>query len=72
MKLKVGRYHSQWGLGICYTCFNNLYRSILLDFIFFYIELVITDNPKNAARTERERLLAEMMQRDQELGLYDD
>ena len=46
MKLKVGRYHSQWGIGICYTHFNNLYRSIVLDLIFFYIELVITDYPK--------------------------
>jgi hypothetical protein len=46
MKIKVGTYHSQWGIGISYTYFNNLYRSIVLDLIFFYIEWVITDYPE--------------------------
>ena len=47
MKIKVGTYHSQWGIGVNYTYFNNMYRSIVLDLIFFYIELVITDYPKD-------------------------
>lgn len=46
MKLKVGRYHSQWGIGLNYVFFNNIYRAISLDLIFFYIELVITDYPE--------------------------
>ena len=46
MKLKVGRYKSHWALGIVYTHFNNIYHSIVLDLIFFYIELVINDYPK--------------------------
>lgn len=45
MKLKVGRYHSQWGLGISYQYFNNMFRSICIDLIFFYIELIIQDYP---------------------------
>ena len=45
MKLKIGRYHSQWGIGLNYVFFNNIYRAIILDLIFFYIELVITDYP---------------------------
>jgi hypothetical protein len=43
MKIKVSRYHSQWGLGVYFTHFNNVYNSIVLDLIFFYIELIIKD-----------------------------
>ena len=52
MKLKAGRYHNQLGLGISYMRINDvehnqvkgiMYRSIVLDLIFFYIELVIND-----------------------------
>lgn len=52
MKIKVGRYHSQWGLGIVYTHFNNIYQSIVLDLIFFYIELVINDYPDEYVEDE--------------------
>lgn len=54
MKLKAGRYHNQWGLGISYMHTNNvennqvigiMYRSFVLELVFFYIEWVITDYP---------------------------
>lgn len=47
MKLKINRYHSQLSIGLTYTYFNGIYKSIVLDLIFFYIELVIKDYPKN-------------------------
>lgn len=43
MKLKIGRNHSQVGIGLTYTSFNGVYKSIVLDLIFFYIELVLRD-----------------------------
>ena len=46
MKIKVGRYHSQWGIGINYVYFNDMYRSISIELIFFYIELIIKDYPE--------------------------
>ena len=46
MKLKIGRYHSQWGIGLNYTYFNGIYKSIVLDLVFFYIELIINDYPE--------------------------
>lgn len=46
MKLKAGRYHSQWGLGISYQSFNGIFKSICLELIFFYVELVINDYPE--------------------------
>lgn len=52
MKIRVGRYHSQWGLGINYTYFNNMYNSIVIDLIFFYIELVIKDYPDEYVEDE--------------------
>lgn len=47
MKLKIGRYYSQWGLGISYQHFNNIFKSICIDLIFFYVELIIQDYPKD-------------------------
>ena len=47
MKLKTGKYHSQLGIGLTYTYFNGIYKSIILDLVFFYIELVIKDYPEN-------------------------
>jgi len=47
MKLKISRYHSQLGIGLFYTYFNGVYKSIVLDLVFFYIELVIKDYPEN-------------------------
>jgi len=47
MKLKIGKYHSQLGIGLTYTYFNGIYKAIVLDLVFFYIELVIKDYPKN-------------------------
>jgi hypothetical protein len=47
MKLKVDRYRSQLSIGLTYTYINGIYKSIVLDLIFFYIELVIKDYPKN-------------------------
>jgi len=47
MKLKINRYHSQLSIGLTYTYFNDIYKSIVLDLVFFYIELVIKDYPKN-------------------------
>ena len=46
MKLKAGKYAGQYPLGISYVYFNKMYRAIVLDLIFFYIELVITDYPE--------------------------
>ena len=43
MKLKIGRYHSQLAIGLTYTYFNGVYKSIVLDLLFFYIELVTKD-----------------------------
>lgn len=47
MKIKTGTYTlaGQYPLGISYVYFNKMYRAIVLDLIFFYIELVITDYP---------------------------
>jgi len=45
MKIKTGTYTEQYALGISYVYFNKMYRAIVLDLIFFYIELVITDYP---------------------------
>lgn len=49
MKLIVGRNHSQIGVGIFYTRFNGMYQSIVLDLIFFYVELIIKDYPEDWA-----------------------
>ena len=47
MKIKTGTYAGQYPLGISYVYFNKMYRAIVLDLIFFYIELVIKDYPKD-------------------------
>jgi len=50
MKLKIGRYHGQWGLGLNYTYFthfNGVYKSIVLELACFYIELIINDYPED-------------------------
>lgn len=47
MKLKIGRYYSQLSIGINYTYFNGIYKSIVLELLFFYIELIIKDYPKD-------------------------
>jgi len=46
MKLKTGTYAGQYPLGISYVYFNKMYKAIVLDLIFFYIELVIKDYPE--------------------------
>lgn len=47
MKLKIGRYHSQLAIGLNYVYFNGIYKSFVIDLLFFYIELVINDYPKD-------------------------
>ena len=39
MKLKVGTYADQYSLGVSYVYFNKMYKAIVLDLIFFYIDL---------------------------------
>lgn len=50
MKLKISKYHNGFRIGISYNYFNDIYKTIVLDLIFFYIELVIKDYPKNGNR----------------------
>jgi len=42
MKLKVGSYHSQFGLGIWYTWVNGI-KYLVFDFGLMYIEIVFKD-----------------------------
>lgn len=42
MKLRVGRYHSQFGLGIWYTWINDI-KYLVFDFGLFYVEVIFKD-----------------------------
>ena len=42
MKIRTGRYHSQFGFGIWYTFANGI-KYLVFDFGLFYIEIVFKD-----------------------------
>ena len=42
MKIRAGRYHSQFGFGIWYTFINGI-KYLVFDFGLFYIEIVFKD-----------------------------
>ena len=42
MKIRAGRYHSQFGFGIWYTFVNGI-KYLVFDFGLFYIEIVFKD-----------------------------
>lgn len=42
MKLRLGRYHSQFGLGVWYTWINGI-KYLVFDFGLFYIEVIFKD-----------------------------
>ena len=42
MKIRAGKYHSQFGLGIWYTWVNGI-KYLVFDFGLVYIEIVFKD-----------------------------
>ena len=45
MKLRVGRYHSQFGLGIWYNWGIGI-KYLVFDFGLFYVEVIFKDYKK--------------------------
>ena len=42
MKIRAGKYHSQFGLGIWYTWVNGI-KYLVFDFGLFFVEIVFKD-----------------------------
>lgn len=43
MKFNIGRINGHYSIGITVTNYYNQYRALIIDFLFFYIEIVFRD-----------------------------